>query len=129
MAVPRSVLIDGREFVPRPLAPNVSDTLGAYLRKLRQDAGLSTHRVAVLTRVDEAWLEAVEGTDRPYLHFSEMVELADLYGVSMDLLVAAYRNSVGGPPARSPFRAEGDLLPQDVAFEDDEEESEDVDGI
>lgn len=127
MATARTVIIDGREYVPRPLAPNVSDTLGAYLRRLRLDAGLTTRRVATLTRVDEAWLEAVEGTDRPYLHFSEMVELADLYGVSMDLLVAAHRNSGTTVPMRSPHRVEGDLLPLEVAFEDDEEESEDDD--
>lgn len=127
MATARTVIIDGREYVPRPLAPNVSDTLGVYLRRLRLDAGLTTHRVATLTRVDEAWLEAVEGTDRPYLHFSEMVELADLYGVSMDLLVAAHRNSGTTVPMRSPHRVEGDLLPLEVAFEDDEEESEDDD--
>lgn len=127
MATARTVVIDGREYVPRPLAPNVTDSLGAYLRRLRLDAGLTTHRVAVLTGVDAAWLEAVEGTDRPYLHFSEMVELADLYGVSMDLLAAAHRNSGSTVPLRSPYRAEGDLLPLEVAFEDDEEESEDDD--
>lgn len=124
MATPRSVMIDGREFVPRPLAPNVSDTLGSYLRKLREDAGLPLHRVALLTRVDEAWLEAVENTGRAYLHFSEMVELADLYGVSMDILAVAHRNSNGAPPKRSPSHAEGDLLPPGVAFDDDEEDED-----
>lgn len=124
-SIPRVVMVDGREYAPIPLAPHSSDTLGGYLRRLRLDLGLSLDRAAALAGMDRDWLEAVEASSRAFLYFAEFVALADLYGVSLDLIAAAHRNVEKQVGAERAQRAAADLEPQVMAFEDDEGDDDD----
>lgn len=127
MAAPHVIFVDGREYAPKPLSPHTTETFGGYLRKLRLDVGLTLKRVSTLTGVDAVWLEAVERTGAARLHFPELVALADLYNVSLDLLAAAFRNGDGQVPSRSPIRAADDLQP-DAQPEVEDDECADEDG-
>lgn len=110
------VYVDGRQYLPVPPAPNVSQSFGAYLLTLRQAAGLTQAQAAEASGIQQVELERLESVV-PTGHVSHwtMHRLAQCYGVSLDLLVPIYLQQ-----EPTPVRSWVDLsYPQ--AFEDDED--------
>lgn len=99
MAMPTSVVIDGREFIPKTPAANAAWTLGEYLRRLREARGLTHHDVARDLSLSAYWLALVEGDYEPKrLPFWQMVRLARYYRADMELFAACYE-ATPIPPA------------------------------
>lgn len=96
-----TVLINGRRYLPVPPAPNINETFGEYIAGLRRAAGLTQREASLRLDVPVDVLEAIEaGTDAAYsMFFGEVVRVGELYGVSLDLLAAAYRRPL--PPSRT----------------------------
>lgn len=94
MAVPTSVIIDGREFIPKTPAANVAWTLGQYLRALRKAAGQSIEEAAHAVNLSAVWLELVEAdVDTIRLPFRNVVRLARHYHADIELLAQCYERS------------------------------------
>lgn len=91
MATPTSVLIDGREYIPKTPAANAAWTLGAYLLVLRDSVGRTVEQVASDNNLSAVWLQLLEAdVDTIRVPFSNIVRLARYYHADLELMALCY---------------------------------------
>jgi transcriptional regulator with XRE-family HTH domain len=71
---------------------------GKFLRKLREDRGLTLRQVEETAKISNAYLSQVERGKRRVPHFRVLQRLAGAYGVPISTLVEAAESEMKGEP-------------------------------
>lgn len=109
MVTPTSVVIDGREYIPKTPAANVEWTLGQYLQQLRRATGRDVGQVARATLVSAVWLQLLEDdVETIRVPFPNILRLARFYHADLELLALCYEATHRPAPPAEDTEVAGD---------------------